>query len=43
MIENIQSSGFMIDWVESSYIKGTPKFASYISVGVAAKNTISPN
>lgn len=39
MIENIQSSGFTIDWVESSYIKGTPKFASYISVGVAAKNT----
>jgi ubiquinone/menaquinone biosynthesis C-methylase UbiE len=38
MIENIQSCGFTIDWFESDYIKGMPKFASYISFGVAAKN-----
>jgi ubiquinone/menaquinone biosynthesis C-methylase UbiE len=38
IIENIQSSGFSIDWFESNYIKGVPKFASYISVGVATKS-----
>jgi ubiquinone/menaquinone biosynthesis C-methylase UbiE len=34
----LQDSGFSIDWSESSYIKGSPKFASYISCGVAHKN-----
>ncbi|MFT6268732.1 MAG: ubiquinone/menaquinone biosynthesis C-methylase UbiE [Alphaproteobacteria bacterium] len=38
VIENIQSSGFSIDWFESNYIKGSPKFASYITLGVAIKN-----
>jgi ubiquinone/menaquinone biosynthesis C-methylase UbiE len=42
MIENIQSSGFTIDWFESNYIKGMPKFASYISCGVATKVTSEP-
>jgi ubiquinone/menaquinone biosynthesis C-methylase UbiE len=37
VIENIQSSGFSIDWSKSHYIKGMPKFASYISFGVATK------
>lgn len=37
VIENIQSSGFSIDWSNSNYIKGLPKFASYISFGVATK------
>ena len=37
VINNIQSSGFLIDWSESSYINGSPKFASYISYGVAHK------
>jgi ubiquinone/menaquinone biosynthesis C-methylase UbiE len=39
VIENIQISGFSIDWSESNYTKGMPKFASYISCGVAIKST----
>lgn len=43
MIKNIQSSGFTIDWFESNYVKGMPKFASYISFGVAVKNAKKAN
>jgi ubiquinone/menaquinone biosynthesis C-methylase UbiE len=39
VIQNIQISGFSIDWSESNYTKGMPKFASYISYGVAIKNS----
>jgi ubiquinone/menaquinone biosynthesis C-methylase UbiE len=41
MIENIQSSGFAIDWFESDYIKGAPKFTSYVSYGVASKSVLA--
>lgn len=37
VIENITNSGFSIDWSESNYTKGMPKFASYISYGVATR------
>jgi ubiquinone/menaquinone biosynthesis C-methylase UbiE len=43
MIDNIQSSGFIIDWFESNYTKGMPKIASYISVGVAVKKISQAN
>jgi len=37
MMENIQNSSFTIDWFESNYIKGMPRFLSYVSFGVATK------
>ncbi|PWQ93488.1 class I SAM-dependent methyltransferase [Leucothrix arctica] len=36
-VENIQNNGFSIDWSDSNYMKGAPKFAAYISYGVATK------
>ena len=35
VIENIQNSGFDIEWSESDYLKAAPKFAAYISYGEA--------
>jgi len=37
VIENIKNSGFSIDWYESDYLDGMPKFAAYMSLGAATK------
>ena len=37
VIENITSSGFSIDWQESSYMENSPRIASFMSVGAAVK------
>lgn len=38
VIENITSAGFSIEWYESNYMDGAPRFASYMSLGAAIKN-----
>lgn len=38
-LENITTSGFLIDWSESGYMPNSPKLASYVSYGVAHKTT----
>lgn len=43
IIKSIEVSGFSIDWFESKYVKGMPKFVSYISVGVASKVSLLAN
>lgn len=40
-IESIEVSGFTIDWFESKYVKGMPKFVSFISLGVASKTSFA--
>lgn len=37
VIDNIKAGGFSIDWCESNYMKGMPRFASYMTYGVASK------
>jgi len=39
-IESIEVSGFTIDWFESNYVKGMPKFVSFISLGAASKTSL---
>lgn len=43
IIESIEDSGFSMDWYESKYTRGMPKFVSYISVGVASKTSALVN
>lgn len=43
IIESIKDSGFSMDWYESKYTRGMPKFVSYISVGVASKTSALVN